>query len=81
MKKMLFGVAFIIAFSLALFAQSSLKAAMANGKKVYEKNCLTCNAAPPGLKSSIVKNLAVSFCKVAEEGIEKRLQKKSKAEE
>lgn len=48
MKKILFGVAFIIAFSLALFAQSSLKAAMANGKKVYEKNCLTCHQANGG---------------------------------
>jgi hypothetical protein len=41
-----------------------------------DKNCLTCNATPPQLQNRIVKNLAVSFCKVAEDGIDSKLMKK-----
>jgi hypothetical protein len=43
-----------------------------------DNNCLTCNATPPHLPNRIVKNLAVSFCKVAEDGIDSKLMKKSK---
>jgi hypothetical protein len=43
-----------------------------------DNNCLTCNAAPPQLQNRIVKNLAVSFCKVAEDGIDSKLMKKTK---
>jgi hypothetical protein len=32
-----------------------------------DKNCITCNCAPPGLKKKVVKNLVVSFCKVNDE--------------
>jgi hypothetical protein len=42
------------------------------------KNCITCNAAPPIMSSKVVKNLALSFCKVAEETVEKNILKKSK---
>jgi hypothetical protein len=43
-----------------------------------DKNCLTCNAASPQLQNRIVKNLVVLFCKVAEDGIDSKLMKKSK---
>ena len=42
------------------------------------KNCLPCNSAPPGGNTKIVKNLATSFCKVDEVGLEENLKKKSK---
>jgi hypothetical protein len=42
-----------------------------------DKNCLTCNCAPPGLKKKIVKNLAVSFCKVNEDALDKKLMKRA----
>jgi hypothetical protein len=42
------------------------------------KNCITCNVAPPIMSSKVVKNLALSFCKVAEETVEKNILKKSK---
>jgi mono/diheme cytochrome c family protein len=48
MKKILSGSVLALAFSLTLFAQSSLKEAMVKGKKVYEKNCLTCHQANGG---------------------------------
>ena len=43
-----------------------------------DKNCLSCHAAPPSMNLNVVKNLAVSFCKVSEEGIDKNLLKKGK---
>jgi hypothetical protein len=43
-----------------------------------DKQCLTCNAAPPIINSKVVKNLVMSFCKVPEETVEKRILKKSK---
>jgi hypothetical protein len=43
------------------------------------KNCLPCNSAPPNLKSNLVKNLAVSFCKVKEDGLDKKILKPSKS--
>jgi hypothetical protein len=43
------------------------------------KNCLPCNSAPPNLKSNLVKNLAVSFCKVNEDGLDKKILKSSKS--
>jgi hypothetical protein len=49
-----------------------------NHDNCVDKNCLVCNAAPPLIHNKVVKNLAASFCKVEEEGLEKRLQKKNK---
>jgi hypothetical protein len=49
-----------------------------NHTNCNDKNCLTCNAAPPNLHNKLVKNLAVSFCKVGVEGIEKKLLKRGK---
>jgi hypothetical protein len=43
-----------------------------------DRHCLTCNAAPPIINSKVVKNLAMSFCKVPGETVEKRILKKSK---
>jgi hypothetical protein len=51
-----------------------------NHDNCVDKNCLTCNAAPPLINTKVVKNLAASFCKVQEEGLEGRLQKKNKLE-
>ncbi|HVZ98537.1 MAG TPA: cytochrome c [Chitinophagaceae bacterium] len=48
MKKILAGLVLMWAFGLTLFAQSSFKTAMIKGKKVYEKNCLTCHQANGG---------------------------------
>jgi hypothetical protein len=42
-----------------------------------DKYCITCNCAPPGLKKKIVKNLAVSFCKVNDEALDKKLMKRA----
>jgi hypothetical protein len=52
-----------------------------NHDNCSDKNCLTCNCAPPGLKKKIVKNLAVSFCKVNDDALDKKLMKKSKLQE
>ena len=38
--------------------------------------CLPCNAAPPIIPKSVVKNLTASFCKVAEGELEDKLAKK-----
>ena len=38
--------------------------------------CLPCNAAPPIIQKSVVKNLTASFCKVAERELEDKLAKK-----
>jgi hypothetical protein len=43
-----------------------------------DKNCLSCNSAPPVMKNRIVKNLATSFCKVSEENLDGKLKKSSK---
>jgi hypothetical protein len=43
------------------------------------KHCLPCNSAPPTLKSNLVKNLAISFCKVKEDGLDKRISRPSKS--
>jgi hypothetical protein len=51
-----------------------------NHDNCVDKNCLTCNAAPPLINTKVVKNLAASFCKVQEEGLEGKLQKKNKLE-
>jgi hypothetical protein len=42
------------------------------------RHCLPCNSAPPSIKSNFVKNLAISFCKVKEDGLDKRILKPSK---
>jgi hypothetical protein len=42
------------------------------------KSCLTCNAAPPIVNSKVVKNLAMSFCKVPEETVARKILKNSK---
>jgi hypothetical protein len=52
-----------------------------NHDNCANKNCLSCNAAPPGLPGKVVKNLAVSFCKVQEKDLDKKLKKKTKAQE
>jgi hypothetical protein len=41
-------------------------------------NCLTCNAIPPIVNSKVVKNLAMSFCKVPEETVARKVLKNSK---
>jgi hypothetical protein len=43
-----------------------------------DKKCLTCNAAPPTMNNKLVKNLALPFCKVDEEVIEKKLLKRGR---
>jgi hypothetical protein len=43
-----------------------------------DKNCLSCNSAPPLMKNRVVKNLATSFCKVFEENLDGKLKKSSK---
>lgn len=64
MKRILPGALALLSLSLTLYAQSSLKTAMARGKKVYEKNCLTCHQAngggvphmnPPLVKAAFVQ--------------------------
>lgn len=45
-----------------------------------DKNCLPCNAAPPEIKSKVVKNLASSFCKVDDKDLEKKLEKRKKVQ-
>ena len=39
-------------------------------------NCLPCNAVPPIIQKSVVKNLTASFCKVAERELEDKMAKK-----
>jgi hypothetical protein len=51
-----------------------------NHDNCVDKNCLVCNAAPPLIHNKVVKKLAASFCKVEEEGLEKKLMKKNKLE-
>jgi hypothetical protein len=55
-----------------------LNEGLKNHSNCKDKNFLTCNAAPPTLHNKFVKNLAVSFCKVGDEEIEKKLLKKGK---
>ncbi len=43
MKKSLLAVLLMVGATVALRAQSSLKSQIINGKKVYQKNCLTCH--------------------------------------
>ncbi len=43
MKKSLLTVLLMVGATGALRAQSSLKSQIINGKKVYQKNCLTCH--------------------------------------
>jgi hypothetical protein len=43
-----------------------------------DKKCLTCNAVPPIVNSKVVKNLAMSFCKVPEEAVTRKVLKSSK---
>jgi hypothetical protein len=49
-----------------------------NHATCIDKNCLSCNSAPPVMKNRIVKNLATSFCKVSEENLDGKLKKSSK---
>jgi hypothetical protein len=49
-----------------------------NHANCSDKHCLTCNAAPPMINSKVVKNLAISFCKVPEETVDKKILKKNK---
>jgi mono/diheme cytochrome c family protein len=48
MKKIIASLFLIVAPNFFLFAQSTLKRSMGNGKKVYQKNCLTCHQANGG---------------------------------
>jgi hypothetical protein len=50
-----------------------------NHANCSDKQCLTCNAAPPMINTKVVKNLAISFCKVSEETVDKNILKKHKA--
>jgi hypothetical protein len=45
------------------------------------KNCLSCNSDPPRLNGKVVKNLVVSFYKVQEKDLDRKLKKKSKYQE
>jgi hypothetical protein len=49
-----------------------------NHDNCSDKYCLTCNAAPPIINTKVVKNLAMSFCKVSEDTVEKKILKKGK---
>jgi hypothetical protein len=49
-----------------------------NHVNCQDRNCLTCNAAPPIINTKIVKNLVASLCKVDEETVDKKPMKKSK---
>jgi hypothetical protein len=42
-----------------------------NHANCSDKHCLTCNAAPPMINTKVVKNLAISFCKVSEETVDR----------
>jgi hypothetical protein len=48
-----------------------------NHSTCSDKNCLSCSI-PPCTKNKIVKSLATSFCKVAEENLDSKLLKKNK---
>jgi hypothetical protein len=52
-----------------------------NHDNCASKNCLSCNSTPPGLSGKVVKNLVVSFCKVQEKDMDKKLKKKSIVQE
>jgi mono/diheme cytochrome c family protein len=63
MKKIITG-AFLMVVCNSLFAQTSLKTSIENGKKVYAANCLTCHQAngggvpkmnPPLINAAFVK--------------------------
>jgi hypothetical protein len=51
-----------------------------NHDNCVDKNCLTCNVTPPLINTRVVKYFASSFCKVQEDGLEKRLLRKNKLE-
>jgi mono/diheme cytochrome c family protein len=48
MKKILGILILTSAYNVNAYTQSSLKTSLENGKKVYEKNCLTCHQANGG---------------------------------
>ena len=47
-------------------------------KSCDAKSCLPCNAIPPLIQNSVVKNLTKSFCKVAEDELQEKQSKKPK---
>lgn len=64
MKKVLLLVSLVIGATEIVSAQSSLKSQITNGKKVYQKNCLTCHQVngggvpkmnPPLINAAFVK--------------------------
>ena len=64
MKKIIIVTTVMVAGNFIALAQSSFKTAMANGKKLYEKNCLTCHQVngggvprmnPPLINATFVK--------------------------
>src|ERR1017187_6936492 len=64
MKKITLSMFLMVGCNLLLSAQSSLKAQIESGKKVYQKNCLTCHQAngggvpkmnPPLINAAFVK--------------------------
>jgi mono/diheme cytochrome c family protein len=64
MKKGLLAVLLMVGATLILRAQTSLKSQILNGKKVYQKNCLTCHQVngggvpkmnPPLINAAFVK--------------------------
>jgi mono/diheme cytochrome c family protein len=64
MKKSLLTVLLMVGATVALRAQSTLKSQLINGKKVYQKNCLTCHQVngggvpkmnPPLINAAFVK--------------------------
>ena len=48
MKKILGILVLITAYNVKAYTQTSLKTSIANGKKIYEKNCLSCHQADGG---------------------------------
>jgi hypothetical protein len=52
-----------------------------NHDNCASKNCLSCNSAPLGLNGKVVKILVVSFYKVQEKDLDRKLKKKSKDQE
>ena len=47
-------------------------------KSCDAKSCLPCNATPPVIQNSVVKNLTKSFCKVAKDELQEKMSKKPK---
>ena len=47
-------------------------------KPCTDNSCLPCHSQPPVMQNKVVRNLASSFCKVAEENLDANISKKAK---